>query len=89
MKNINVHKWGLSGAVAFAAIHAIWSVCVAISNTGMESFLRWILELHSIRVPLTVQPFNVLNAIVLIIVTALFGYLVGVCLGYATKYIHK
>jgi len=74
MTKIKGHKPALVVGLFVAAIHAIWVICVAL-GVG-QIYLDWIFPLHLIANPYTVLGFNFLNALLLIIVAFVCGYVV-------------
>ncbi len=67
------NKIALTISVFVAAIHAIWALAVAV-GIG-QIYLDWILPLHFISNLYTVLGFNLLNAILLVIMAFIGSYL--------------
>lgn len=61
----------------FVVIHAIWSLAVAIVPKSLQSFVDWIFALHHINLPISIMPFNFGHAIIFLIVTFIYGYILG------------
>lgn len=84
------NKLGLVVGSFFAFFHLVWSVFVAIVPTQIESFMNWILELHHIKIPMMIMtPFVLMNAVYLIVVTFIIGYIFGVVLAFLFNWLHK
>ncbi len=63
-------------AGAFAGLwHFVWGLLVAIGLAGI--ILDWIYGLHFLNNPFSVQPFDIVKWVTLIIVTAVLGYVFG------------
>lgn len=66
---------GLLLGAFMALFHAAWSLVVA---TGLaQTFLDWIYGLHFLINPFVVQPFDLVTAVTLVLVTFVFGFLFG------------
>ena len=89
MKKIDKNKAGLALGILFALIHAVWAVAVLISRTGMQSFLNWVMSLHFLSMTIIVEPFNFVNAILLVIITFVFGYVFGWIFAGILNWIYK
>ncbi|MBI2196108.1 hypothetical protein HYU45_00665 [Candidatus Daviesbacteria bacterium] len=72
---LNPGKVGLTVG-AFAGLwHVVWGILVAL---GWASALQsWILDLHFLNNPFTIQPFDITKWVTLILVTAIIGYIFG------------
>ena len=69
------NKVGLVFAILLGGWHVVWSVLVA---TGLGQILyNFILWAHMVHLTVTVGPFDLAASITLIVVTAIFGYVVG------------
>ena len=81
------NKAGLAvgGFVAFC--HLIWSILVGAGVAQL--WLTWILRLHFLNSPFVLEPFNLMVAIWLIIVTGVIGYILGWVFGYCWNLAHK
>lgn len=75
MNRIHPHSLGLALGILFAVLHAGWSVLVLLGIA--QWLLDTIFSLHMLLPAITVAPFNVTSAIILIIVTGIIGYIVG------------
>ena len=77
LEELNKNKIGLILGFLFAIIHFVWSVFVAVFPSGLQSFLDWIFKLHFLNSIYTLTTFNFVNAILLIVVTFVVGYIIG------------
>lgn len=76
MKNeLNKNSTGLAIGGLVAIMHFGWLVLVGIGVA--KAFYDWILELHHISLPFTILPFDIVNAILLLVVTFVGGYIFG------------
>jgi hypothetical protein len=84
------NKIGLTLGLFLAIFHAIWSVFVAIIPMGVQNFMNWVLNLHHINIPFyIITPFMIGNAILLIVITFIFGYIFGWVVGLARDLVMK
>jgi len=71
----NPNKVGLVFAILLGGWHVAWSILVA---TGLgQTLYNFILWAHMIHLSITIGPFDLTASITLIVVTAIFGYVVG------------
>ena len=77
MAKLNAHKVGMALGIFGALLHAVWSIFVAITPSGVQAFYSWIIKLHSLSVPVMVMPFNLMNAVLLVIVVFVLWYAFG------------
>lgn len=72
---LSPNKAGLALGGTIASWHIVWSLLVV---TGIaQPFINWIFELHMIQPPYTIMPFVLLRSVILVLVTFVFGYLLG------------
>jgi len=84
------NKLGLVVGSFLAIFHLVWSVAVAITPSGVQSFMNWIFNIHHLSLPMAIiTPFVVSNAIILIIVTFIMGYIFGWVLAALFNILHK
>ncbi|MFH0889936.1 MAG: hypothetical protein V1836_02210 [Candidatus Aenigmatarchaeota archaeon] len=77
MKQLNESKTGLVLATFVALLHVVWSVIVAVIPGSFQSFLDWVFTLHHLKPFYALLPFNLGNAVLLVILTFVFGYVFG------------
>ena len=70
-----------------AVVHATWSLMVFVGFA--QTYLDWVLGLHFLDNPLTVQPFSFINAAILIGFTFVAGYAVGWIFATIWNRLHK
>ncbi len=63
---LSEHNIGLVVGAFAGTMHLLWSLIVAFDYA--QSLLDWILGLHFLNNPYQVQPFNLTNAIILVVV---------------------
>jgi hypothetical protein len=69
------NKVGVVFAAVLGGWHLVWSILVA---TGLgQSLYDFILWAHMIHMVVTIGPFEPAASITLVIVTAIFGYIIG------------
>ncbi len=84
---LNSHKIGLTLGGLFAILHAVWALMVLVNIA--KPLMDWILGLHFMTVQYSIDPFGFGNAILLIIVTGIIGYVVGYVLGWLWNLAHR
>ena len=77
MAQLNKNKTGLALGTFIALVHAVWSLMAAIIPAQFQKFLDWIFTIHHIKPLYILLPFNIVNAIILVILTFASGYIFG------------
>lgn len=72
-KSTKGHKIAMAVGLFFAALHALWAGLVAL-GVG-QAVIDWIFPLHFIDEMYTVLTFNLVNALLLIVMAFVGGYL--------------
>ncbi len=72
---IDKNKTGLTFAFLLGFIHLFWSILVALGIA--QAVLDFVFDLHMLDMPIIVMPFSLLNAVALIIITFVIGYVFG------------
>lgn len=80
-------KWGLIGGTFFALVHLVWSLLIAVTQTGVQNFVNWLLELHRVSTPITIKPFEPVSALLLLVVTFAFGFVLAWVLAKVAGYV--
>lgn len=80
MNQINANQVGLVLGGLLALGHALWAIMVWVG--AAKPFLDRILGLHFLNLQYSLNPFSFGKAVLLVIVTAIFGYLAGYVLGW-------
>ena len=84
---INPHKVGLVLGAFLGILHALWSILVA---TGLAQYLiNFNLRIHFINPVFTILEFNIGNAILLILITSVIGYIAGSAIAFTWNHFHK
>ena len=68
---------GLAFGCFLAIIHLVWALSIAIIKQPMQNFLNWIFEIHMIQPYWILTQFSLMNTIWLVIITFVFGYILG------------
>lgn len=72
---LDKNKVGLSLGAFMGLMHAFWALMVAIGLA--QIFMDWIYSLHFLSNPFIISGFNLATAIMLVVVTFIFGYIFG------------
>jgi hypothetical protein len=84
---LNPNQTGLVVGAFIGLWHFVWGLVVV---GGMATLiLDFIYSIHFLSNPFLVQPFDVVKWITLIIVTAVFGYIVGYVFALLWNKLHK
>ena len=87
MNQVHSHKVGLVFGGLLAIWHAIWALMVLIGIA--KPFLDWIFGLHFLNIQYGINPFAFGNALMLVVVTGIIGYLMGYVLGWLWNLAHR
>lgn len=74
---LNKNKTGLVLGIFIALMHAIWAVLVAVIPVSLQKFIDWAFLLHSLKPIYEITSFVLLNAVLLVVVTFVCGYVMG------------
>ena len=85
MGKMNKNQLGLKVGIFFAFLHAVWAIFVVAMPTILQNFLNWIFKIHFLNPIWIITKFNLIDAIWLIIVTFIVGYIIG----WVFAYIHN
>lgn len=85
MTTVNPYRVGMVAGIFLGTWHLIWSIMVAAGIA--QGFMTWILKLHFINISFGIAPFDLKLAAGLVVVTSVFGYLVGWFLGTVWNYV--
>lgn len=77
MGKLNKNKLGLILGTFFALMHALWALAVAIGAGFLQTALDWIFKIHFLKPVYVITAFSLSNAILLVIVTFVCGYIIG------------
>lgn len=71
------NKIGLIIGILLALFHAIWAIAIGIAPGLMQSLLDFIFKIHFIGNGWQLISFNFVDAILLVAVTFVSGYIIG------------
>jgi hypothetical protein len=83
----NKLKLGLTLGIFFGAAHLLWAICILIGIA--KPFMDWMLAMHFMVLPWTVLTFNVLHALILVVVTFVCGFIYGWLIGWVWSWFGK
>ncbi len=75
MKKLSEHQTGVAFGVFLGLMHAGWSLVVSLGFA--QSWLDFVLGLHFLKSPFLVAAFDMQKAVMLVVVTAIVGYVAG------------
>lgn len=75
---LNVKKTALTLGSFAAFVHLVWAVLVAV-GVG-QGLVNWKLNMHFLSAPYTVLPFDIVNAVLLIVLAFVGGAVFGAIL---------
>lgn len=81
------NKIGLTLGILFACVHLVWAILVAAGVAQLA--MDWILSLHMMTVSMTVTAFSLGNTIGLLIISFVFGYVIGWLFMYINELVGK
>ena len=84
---LNPNQVGLSLGALIGLWHLVWGLFVALGLASL--ILDWIYSLHFLNNPFSVQPFDIVKWISLIIVTFIVGYIFGYVFALLWNKLHK
>jgi uncharacterized membrane protein len=87
MKTLSPTKTGLAVGVFLGGWHVIWSLLVALN--WAQPIYDFILWAHMIHLQLTVGPFELAAATALIVVTFVFGCVIGYVFAIIWNWFHQ
>lgn len=85
--HINVNRAGLIFGAFLGLFHLVWAIMVAVGFA--QAILDFIYGIHFLNNPFTVASFEVGTAALLVLVTAVTGYVLGVVLAWLCNLINK
>ena len=87
MESINPNRAGLAVGALFGAWHLTWSLLVALGLAQpLIDFVFWI---HFIKPIYVIEPFEIVQAVILIAVTAGTGYIIGLVFALVWNRLHR
>ena len=82
----NPIRVGLVVGVVLGLYHAAWSALVALGLA--QKLIDCILTLHFLKVPVTVEPFDLMRAAILVGVTFVVGVVIGIVFAIVWNLLH-
>ncbi len=86
MNKVSSNKIGLVLGGILALWHALWAVLVLAGVA--KPIMDWILKLHFLNIEYSLNDFDIVNAVLLVLVTGAIGYILGVIVGWLWNMIH-
>ncbi len=87
MTTMSPNKVGIALGVLLAGWHLAWSLLVLVGwAQPLIDFIFWI---HFIKPIYVIQPFNMITALILIVVTGAVGYVVGAAFAVLWNKVHQ
>jgi hypothetical protein len=81
------NKVGLVAATLLGGWHLVWSMLVA---TGLgQALYDFILWAHMIHLTIVIGPFNLAASATLVVLTAVFGYVIGYAGAWVWNLVHS
>ena len=87
MNLLNKNKTGLVLGASLGLFHFGWAILVALGLA--QGFLNWIFGLHFIIPPYAIAPFELGQAVILVVVTWIIGYIMGWVMAALWNKLHK
>lgn len=84
---MNTHKTGLALGAFVGLVHILWEGLIALG--WAQGYLDFVLGMHSLNNPYTVEPFNLSRGIILVVLTSIIGYIVGSIFASIHNKVHK
>lgn len=84
---LNRHKTGLTLGVFIGGWHLVWSALVALGFA--QTLMNWSFAWHMLVNPFVVAPFNLTNAVILVVATGLVGYAAGYLFATVWNKVHE
>ena len=84
---VNPIRVGLVVGVVIGLYHAAWSALVALGLA--QKLIDCILKLHFLNVAVTVEPFDMMRAAILVGVTFVVGFVIGLVFAIVWNLLHS
>jgi hypothetical protein len=86
---LDKNRAGIIGGLFLAIMHAVWALAVAIIPSTLQGFLDWVFGLHFLEPYFVLTAFNFPNAVLLVILTFVCGYICGWVFAAVCNWIRK
>ncbi len=73
--HINPTKTALTVGAFIAGWHIVWSLLVAVG--WAQPLINFVLWMHMMSMPWVVKPFDLTASVTLVVITWVFGYIIG------------
>ncbi|MBI5654821.1 hypothetical protein HZC53_04185 [Candidatus Uhrbacteria bacterium] len=83
---LSAHKVGLSVGGFLGLFHLAWSFLVALGFA--QALLDMVFNMHMIRPAFMVMPFSWIYSLALVVLTSIFGYVVGYVFSMVWNWVH-
>lgn len=87
MGTINPNKAGLALGALYGGWHLAWSLLVALGVA--QALIDFVFWMHFIKPVYVIEPFDPARALILIVVTSSFGYMLGSAFGLLWNRFHR
>ncbi len=87
MEVVSANKTGLVFAVALGGWHTLWAVVVAFG--WAQAVINFVFWMHFIKPIYMIGDFKLSTAVILVAVTAVFGYVMGYILAALWNWVHR
>lgn len=87
MQRINPNKAGLALGALLACWHLTWALLVLLGLA--QPFIDFLFWIHFIKPIYVIEPFEILRAAILVLVTGCIGYIAGYVFGLAWNWLHR
>jgi hypothetical protein len=84
---LDKNKTGIALGCFVAFAHFVWALLVGLNLA--QPWMSWVLGLHFLDNPFNFRPFDLVTAVLLIIVTGIVGYVMGWVFAYVWNWTHK
>lgn len=85
--HLNKNLTGLAFGAFLGLFHACWALLILFG--WAQALMDWIFNLHMITPPYTIAPFSWGMALLLIVVTAVLGYIFGWVFAWIWNKLHR
>ena len=75
VRKMSKNRAGLTLGLFFAILHAFWALAVLVGVA--KTYLDWILPMHFIGIMFDILPFSIVNALILVVIAFIAGYVCG------------
>jgi hypothetical protein len=87
MNSINANKAGLTLSIAVGGWHLLWSIFVAAG--WVHAILNFVFWMHFIKPSFTIEPFDLVRAVMLVLIASVIGYIIGFILATIWNLLHR